>query len=156
MIKQFCESVNWGSLDYLIVDTPPGTSDEHLSLVENFPGAQAILVTTPQLVALQDVQKEINFCLATGIQILGLIENMSGYQCPHCDHCTNIFSSGGGKDLALKNGLKLLGTLPIDTKIGRMLDGKAKLIGDEQLLEEFKTTQLYSSFQSIILELENK
>lgn len=107
------------------------------------------------MVALQDVQKEITFCRTTGIRIRGLIENMSGYACPHCAHCTNIFSSGGGRELAERNGLKLLAVLPIEAKVTRMLDGRVK--GNEEeveekLIEEFKGTQLYSIFQSIILE----
>lgn len=91
------------------------------------------------MVALQDVQKEINFCRTTGIPIIGLIENMSGYSCPHCSHCTNVFSSGGGRELAAQNNIKLLGVLPIVTKVGRMLDGRA--VGDEEaLLQEFSQT----------------
>ncbi len=108
------------------------------------------------MVALQDVQKEINFCLATGIKIVGLIENMSGYACPHCDHCTNIFSSGGGRELALQNGIKLLAVLPIEAKVGRILDGQKIFEGAEGLLEQFRQTQLFASFQSIVLELTTK
>ena len=102
------------------------------------------------MVALQDVQKEINFCRTVGIGIIGLIENMSGYLCPHCAHCTNIFSSGGGKELAQLNELKLLGVLPIEAKVGRMLDGKT---GEQALLDEFKQTGLYGVFQEIIVDL---
>ncbi|RKP17594.1 nucleotide binding protein 2, partial [Rozella allomycis CSF55] len=112
MIRQFLSDVVWGELDYLIIDTPPGkmliahvkgTSDEHISVIEFLQGCHldgAVLVTTPQVVAFNDVRKEINFCKTVGLPILGLIENMSGYVCPCCNETTNIFSTGGGKILA--------------------------------------------------------
>lgn len=87
LIKQFLRDVDWGELDYLVVDTPPGTSDEHLSIVQLLKPAGidgAIVITTPQEVALADVRKEINFCQKVGIPILGLVENMSGFICPNC------------------------------------------------------------------------
>ena len=87
LIKQFLRDVNWGDLDYLVIDTPPGTSDEHLSIVQLLKPTGidgAIVVTTPQEVALADVRKEINFCQKVGIPILGLVENMSGFVCPNC------------------------------------------------------------------------
>ena len=118
MIKQFLESVAWGNLDYLIIDTPPGTSDEHMAIVEYLQGKNptAIVVTTPQLVAIEDVEKEISFCKTLNIPIEGVIENMSGYICPHCSECSNIFSSGGGEQLAKSHELEFLGKLPIYTK----------------------------------------
>merc|ERR550519_2615161 len=103
MIKQFLNDVFWGELDYLIIDTPPGTSDEHISVMENIKKHNplgAILVTTPQAVAVNDVRREVTFCHKTGIPIIGIVENMSGYVCPHCSECTNIFSSGGGQSLS--------------------------------------------------------
>ncbi|XP_055377322.1 cytosolic Fe-S cluster assembly factor NUBP2 homolog [Condylostylus longicornis] len=121
MIKQFLNDVEWGELDYLIIDTPPGTSDEHITIMEcmqNFRSDGAIIVTTPQQAALDDVRKEITFCKKTKIPILGIIENMSGFVCPHCSNCTNIFSSDGGKALAEIAKVDLLGTLPIDPRIG--------------------------------------
>ena len=86
MIKQFVQDVAWGPLDFLIVDTPPGTSDEHITIVEFLSAfsPKAIMVTTPQAVSLSDVRKEISFCRKTGIDVVGLIENMSGFVCPHC------------------------------------------------------------------------
>ena len=90
MIKQFVEDVCWGELDVLIIDTPPGTSDEHISIVENLKNYNpdgAVLVTTPQNVSLSDVRKEINFCKKIKLPIIGLIENMSGFVCPHCSVC---------------------------------------------------------------------
>jgi Mrp family chromosome partitioning ATPase len=89
MIKQFVQDVAWGSLDFLVIDTPPGTSDEHITIVEFLSAfsPKAIMVTTPQAVSLSDVRKEISFCRKTGLELLGLIENMSGFVCPHCAVC---------------------------------------------------------------------
>ncbi|XP_047505164.1 cytosolic Fe-S cluster assembly factor NUBP2 homolog [Pieris napi] len=123
MIKQFLEDVCWQDLDFLVIDTPPGTSDEHITVMENLRPVKhcsAILVTTPQEVAIEDVRKEITFCRKTGIPIMGIIENMSGYECPTCSHCTNIFSSGGGHSLAELAKLPFLGTLPIDPRVGQL------------------------------------
>ncbi|XP_013143427.1 PREDICTED: cytosolic Fe-S cluster assembly factor NUBP2 homolog [Papilio polytes] len=123
MIKQFLEDVYWQDLDFLVIDTPPGTSDEHITVMENLrqiPQCSAIIVTTPQEVAIEDVRKEITFCRKTGIPIFGIIENMSGYQCPTCNECTNIFSSGGGKSLAEISKLQFLGTIPIDPRVGKL------------------------------------
>ncbi|CCW70209.1 unnamed protein product [Phytomonas sp. Hart1] len=129
MIKQFISDVNWGPLDYLIVDTPPGTSDEHLTLCEvlkPFNPSGAVIVTTPQDVATDDVKKELSFCAKLGVRCLGIIENMSGFVCPHCDHCTNIFSTGGGKKLADLYEVMFLGAIPIDPSLSLAEDeGKA-------------------------------
>lgn len=117
MIKQFLTNVEWGSLDYLIVDTPPGTSDEHLTLCEALRGADptgAVVVTTPQNVSTDDVKKELNFCYKLQLRCLGVVENMSGFVCPHCSHCTDIFSKGGGEALARQYEVPFLGALPID------------------------------------------
>jgi len=117
MIKQFLEDVLWGDLDYLIVDTPPGTSDEHITTIENLKQYNpdgAIIITTPQEVAISDVRKEITFCRKIQLPILGIIENMSGFVCPHCEECTNIFSSEGGRLLAEEQDIPFLGKIPID------------------------------------------
>lgn len=127
MVKQFLTDVCWGDLDYLIIDTPPGTSDEHITVMENLKTVKcdgAIIVTTPQQMSIEDVRKEITFCRKTGIPIVGLVENMSGFVCPHCTECTNIFSKGGGEALAELAKIPLLGTLPIDPRVGQLL-GKA-------------------------------
>lgn len=121
MIERFITSVNWGNLDLLVIDTPPGTSDEHISLVEllrqqDIP-LKVVLVTTPQIVACNDVRREIGFCKTSKIEIAGLIENMSGFTCPHCSECTNIFSSKGGQALCELTGLKYLGSIPVDPKL---------------------------------------
>lgn len=124
MVKQFLTDVCWGDLDYLIIDTPPGTSDEHITVMENLKEVScdgAIIVTSPQELAIEDVRKEITFCKKTGIPILGIVENMSGFLCPHCTTCTNIFSTGGGSALAEHAKVPLLGTLPIDPRVGSLL-----------------------------------
>ncbi|KAL8959559.1 MAG: hypothetical protein Q9183_005607 [Haloplaca sp. 2 TL-2023] len=127
LIKQFLKDVEWGELDYLIVDTPPGTSDEHLS-VNSFlkeSGVDgAIVVTTPQEVSLLDVRKEIDFCRKAGIRVLGVVENMSGFVCPSCTHRNKIFraTTGGGKKLAKETGVPYLGAVPLDPRIGMACD----------------------------------
>ena len=119
VIKQFLGEVRWGELDYLIVDCPPGTGDEPLSICQLIPNADgAILVTTPQQVATLDVSKSITFCNQIGMRIVGLIENMSGFTCPCCGTFTPIFKTGGGEALAKEYGLPFLGKLPIATEIG--------------------------------------
>ncbi|KAI0229486.1 cytosolic Fe-S cluster assembly factor cfd1 [Massospora cicadina] len=125
MIRQFFTDVDWGRLDYLLVDTPPGTSDEHIALAELLKSTEpdgAILVTTPQEVALADVRKELNFCRKTGINILGVVENMAGFECPHCKGCTNLFSSGGGEALAGDFGVPFLGSIPINPKLTELFE----------------------------------
>ncbi|KAH8379821.1 hypothetical protein KR009_007430 [Drosophila setifemur] len=142
MIRQFLTDVKWDELDYLIIDTPPGTSDEHITVMECLKEVGcngAIIVTTPQGVALDDVRKEITFCKKTGIRMLGLIENMSGFVCPHCTNCTNIFSSNGGVELANYAQIPHLGTLPIDPRVG-VLAGTTASVLDE--LPESSTAEV--------------
>lgn len=118
MIKQFLRDVEWGELDYLIVDSPPGTGDEPLSvaqLIEDIDGA--VVVTTPQDLAITDVKKSINFCRQMKMDILGIIENMSGFACPKCGEITNLFGAGGGKILAQEEDVRFLGQIPIDPTI---------------------------------------
>ena len=116
-IKQFIGDVEWGNLDYLIIDSPPGTGDEPLTIAQTIPDAKAIIVTTPQEVALADVRKSINFCKTVKIEIFGLIENMSGYTCPHCSEMVELFGSGGGEKTAYAAGIKFLGRIPFDSKM---------------------------------------
>ncbi len=118
VIKQFLKDVAWGDLDYLVIDSPPGTGDEPLSvcqLIENPDGA--VIVTTPQDVSVIDVRKSISFCRQLGIPVLGVIENMSGFICPHCGKETAIFKSGGGEAMALDMGVPFLGRIPLDPGI---------------------------------------
>jgi ATP-binding protein involved in chromosome partitioning len=116
-IRQFVSDMDWGELDYLIIDAPPGTGDEPLSVAQTIPHVKAIVVTTPQKVALADVRKSINFCKTLKVEIVGVIENMSGFICPHCHETVDIFSSGGGETLARELDLPFLGKIPMDPKV---------------------------------------
>jgi Mrp family chromosome partitioning ATPase len=116
-IRQFIGGVEWGNLDYLIIDSPPGTGDEPLTVAQLIKDARAVIVTTPQEIALADVRKSINFCKTVNMQILGLVENMSGYTCPHCGEPIDIFGTGGGERTAALAGLKLLGQIPFDPNL---------------------------------------
>ncbi len=113
-IQQFIADVAWGDLDFLIIDSPPGTGDEPLTVAQIVTDAQAIVVTTPQEVSLADVRKSISFCKTVNMEIFGIIENMSGLVCPHCDETIDLFGSGGGEKMALTMGLNFLGRIPID------------------------------------------
>ncbi|HBN26534.1 MAG TPA: ATP-binding protein [Desulfobacteraceae bacterium] len=113
-IRQFIGDVEWGNLDFLIIDSPPGTGDEPLTVAQLIKDAQAIIVTTPQEVALADVRKSINFCKTVKMKIFGLVENMSSYACPHCGKPIDIFGSGGGQKTASLSEIKFLGKIPLD------------------------------------------
>jgi len=113
-IRQFIADVDWGQLDYLIVDSPPGTGDEPMTVLKTIPEALSIVVTTPQEISLADVRKAINFLQYAHANILGLVENMSGLICPHCSQRIELFKTGGGKALAEKYGLEFLGAVPLD------------------------------------------
>ncbi|HPS54926.1 MAG TPA: Mrp/NBP35 family ATP-binding protein [Sedimentisphaerales bacterium] len=123
VITQFVKNVNWGDLDYLVVDCPPGTGDEPLSIAQTLPDADgAIMVTTPQQVAVADVKKCITFCSQVHLKVLGIIENMSGFVCPHCNKRTDIFKGDGGSEMAEQFGITFLGSIPIDPEMGRCCD----------------------------------
>ncbi|KAF2734661.1 P-loop containing nucleoside triphosphate hydrolase protein [Polyplosphaeria fusca] len=134
MVRQFLTDVIWPTLDYLLIDTPPGTSDEHISLLENLlkqttspdspPNqlAGAVVVTTPQAISISDVKKELNFCKKTGIKVLGVVENMAGFVCPNCSECTNVFSKGGGHAMAIEFGVPFLGSVPIDPAFVQLIE----------------------------------
>ncbi|PQP33849.1 hypothetical protein C6A37_10815, partial [Desulfobacteraceae bacterium SEEP-SAG9] len=111
---QFIADVEWGDIDYLIIDSPPGTGDEPLTVAQVISDAKAIIVTTPQEVALADVRKSINFCKTVKMEIFGLIENMSGFACPHCGELVDLFGSGGGEKTAVAMGVNFLGKIPFD------------------------------------------
>src|SRR4030042_994604 len=93
-IRQFISDIEWGEIDYLIIDSPPGTGDEPLTVAQTIPDAEALIVTTPQEISLADVRKSINFCRQVGMRILGVVENMSGYTCPHCGQELDLFKKG--------------------------------------------------------------
>jgi ATP-binding protein involved in chromosome partitioning len=118
VIKQFVSDVSWGGLDYLIVDCPPGTGDEPLSIVQLLGKADgAVIVTTPQQLAVTDVKKCITFCKQLSLPILGIIENMNGFVCPHCNRKTDIFVGDGGKQMARDFDVPFLGSIPIDSSM---------------------------------------
>lgn len=127
LIKQFLTDVTWGALDALIIDTPPGTSDEHLSIVTYLQESSmdgAIIVTTPQEVSLMDVRKEINFCRKVNLRVIGVIENMSGFVCPGCGHEETIFAAttGGAEGMCRDMDVPFLGRIPLDGRVARAGD----------------------------------
>lgn len=114
VIKQFLSEVNWGDLDVLIIDNPPGTGDEPLTILQSVPLDGVVLVTTPQAVVQEDVRKGINLVLESKVPIIGIIENMSGFICPHCHEEVPIFGSGNGEEMAKKMDVHFLGKLPLN------------------------------------------
>jgi len=116
-IRQFIGDIEWGELDYLVIDAPPGTGDEPLTVAKTMPDAYALVVTTPQEVSLIDVKKAIKFCQKIKLRILGIVENMSGFICPHCGKPVDIFKKGGGQKLADELGVRFLGCIPVDPRI---------------------------------------
>jgi Mrp family chromosome partitioning ATPase len=122
VIRQFIADVRWGSLDFLIVDSPPGTGDEPLSVAQTIAGAKALIVTTPQDVALADVRKSINFCRTVNLEPVGLVENMGPFACPCCGKTVELFKSNGGRITAETMGVNFLGTLPFDAQVVKTCD----------------------------------
>ncbi len=122
-IRQFLGDVAWGDLDYLVIDLPPGTGDEPLSVAQLIPeGAWAIIVTTPQDLALLDSRKAVRFAETLKMKIAGIIENMSGFACPHCGKDIDLFKTGGGERAARELGVPFLGRVPIDPEVVRTGD----------------------------------
>lgn len=114
-VKQFVEDVQWGPLDYLVIDMPPGSGDEALSIAQLIPKADgAVIVTTPQEVALLDSRKSVTFAAQSHIPVIGIVENMSGFVCPHCGKAVDIFKSGGGEAAAKDMGVPFLGRIPLE------------------------------------------
>lgn len=151
IIRQFFENVAWGDLDCLVVDCPPGTGDEPLSVAQllNTAGSSAIIVTTPQQMAIIDVEKSITFCRQLKLPITGIIENMSGFICPHCHAEADIFSSGGGYKLAQKFDIPYLGSIPLDADIVKS--------GDEErpYLSSYPKTETSVKFDEIVERLKS-
>lgn len=148
IIKQFLKDVVWGELDYLIIDCPPGTGDEPLSVIQLLGKADgAIIVTTPQDVSSVDVSKNINFAEQMKIPVTGIVENMSGFVCPHCNEVTYIFKEGGGKKLAEKYNLPFLGSIPLDPALGEAGDSGKPYVA------EFKDSLVSKTYESIIKKL---
>lgn len=132
-IRQFIEDVEWGDLDYLVIDMPPGTGDEALSIIQLIPKADGmVIVTTPQELSLLDARKTVSFSAQSGIPIIGLVENMSGFACPHCGKVTDIFKSGGGEAAAKELNMQFLGKVPIETGVGLSGDKGLPIVIDDQ------------------------
>ena len=144
-IKQFLKDVDWGELDYLIIDSPPGTGDEPLSIAQLLPEADgAVVVTTPQQLAVADVRRCIGFCRRLQLPVLGVIENMSGLICPECGTTIDLFGAGGGKRMAREMNVPFLGTIPIDPKIAEASDGGTPYT------QHFAGTETARSFARIV------
>lgn len=144
-IKQFISEVKWGELDYLIVDSPPGTGDEPLSVAQLLGDAQgAVIVTTPQRLAISDVRKCISFCRKLALPVIGVIENMSGFVCPSCGKRVDIFKSGGGEEMAGSMGVAFLGRVPIDVDIVEAGDAGTPYV------EAFSASPAAQSFAAIV------
>ncbi len=127
-IQQFIGDINWGKLDWLIIDSPPGTGDEPLSIAQLMPATGAVIVTTPQEVSLMDSRKAVAFSKKLNLKVFGIIENMSGFACPHCGKKIELFKEGGGEKAAAELGVPFLGRIPLDPGIVDMGDrGKSFL-----------------------------
>ncbi len=143
-IQQLISDVEWGELDYLIVDCPPGTGDEPLSIAQTIPDAKgAIIVTTPQDVAIADVKRSITFCSMLNLPITGIVENMSGFICPDCGKEINLFKKDGGYHLATANNLEFLGKIPIDPSMVEASDS------GKSYINSFEESKANDSFKSI-------
>jgi ATP-binding protein involved in chromosome partitioning len=132
VIRQFISEMEWSDLDYLIIDSPPGTGDEPLTVVQTIPDVQAIIVTTPQEISLADVRKSISFCRQVNLPMIGIVENMSGLHCPHCGGEIELFGARGGELLAEKEQISFLGRLPLDPEVVRSGDagGAMRVVGE--------------------------
>ncbi len=149
MIRQFISDVEWGDLEYLVIDSPPGTGDEPLTVAQTIGEARAIIVTTPQEIALADVRKSINFCRQVKLNILGIVENMSGLVCPKCGEHIDLFSSGGGEKLAKAENIPFLGRIPLDPEMVKSGDeGRPYLFQDRQT----ETAQAYAGLVDTVIE----
>jgi ATP-binding protein involved in chromosome partitioning len=148
VINQFLADVVWGELDYLIADLPPGTGDEILSIAQQMKPDYAVIVTTPQEVSVIDAERAINMAKELKIPVIGVVENMSGFICPHCNKTIDLFGSGGGKTMAEKNNVHFLGSIPIDTD--------ARILGDKgkPIILEKPNCEVTNAFKSIISEIE--
>jgi len=150
-LKQMLMDTHWGELDYLVVDLPPGTSDEPLSVAQELPDADgAVVVTTPQEVALLDVRKSIAFAQAVNLPVLGIVENMSGMDCPHCGKNIDVFRRGGGEAAAKQLGLPFLGRLPFDPRI--VLGGDA----GKPFVLELPDSEAAKAFRAIAAEVKRR
>jgi ATP-binding protein involved in chromosome partitioning len=148
MINQFLANVNWGELDYLIADLPPGTGDEILTIAQNMKPDYAVIVTTPQEVSIMDAERAINMAKTLEIPFIGVIENMSGLICPNCKTKIDLFGSGGGERLAKRNKVNLLGTIPIDPEVPVLSDDGVPVVLNK------KDSKVSIAFHSIMRSIE--
>lgn len=149
-IRQFISDVDWGDLDFLLIDAPPGTGDEPLTVAQTIADAKAVIVTTPQEVSLADVRKSISFCHTLKMAIFGLIENMSGYVCPHCGETVDIFGAGGGEKTARNARIDFLGRIPLDPRVVRCGDNGQSY---QETYPDSPVTQAYQAIAGKIGEL---
>jgi len=166
-IRQLLRDVDWGELDYLVVDSPPGTGDEPLSVAQLVGSpSSAIIVTTPQTIAISDVRRCITFCSRLTLDVIGIVENMSGLVCPHCREDINLFSIGGGEVLAWELGIPFLGRIPIDPEVvisgdsgqpfvQSALENPATIAFSEVVQAVLKRTQKSDDYEEIKKSLEN-
>jgi ATP-binding protein involved in chromosome partitioning len=147
LLQQFIEDVEWGELDYLIVDLPPGTGDAQLSLSQLLPVTGALMVTTPQEVSIIDVEKALAMWQKVEVPVLGLVENMSGFVCPSCGHHEEIFQRGGGRRLAARAGIPFLGEIPLQPTISRAGDEGTPIVIREP---ESKVAELFAGIASAV------
>jgi len=129
VIRQFIADVQWGQLDYLVIDSPPGTGDEPLTVAQVIPDARSIIVATAQEVALADVRKSIHFCQTVKMGICGLIENMGAFACPHCGKSIELFPAGETERTARRMGIAFLGSIPFDPEVVRYCDAGTPVMG---------------------------
>jgi ATP-binding protein involved in chromosome partitioning len=133
VIRQFIADIEWADLDYLVIDSPPGTGDEPLTVAQTIPDARALIITTPQEISLADVRKSINFCRLVKMEIIGIVENMGGLLCPHCQKEIELFGARGGELLARKENIPLVGRLPLDPEVVRQGDaGRAAAVLEKE------------------------
>ncbi|MBW1676421.1 MAG: Mrp/NBP35 family ATP-binding protein [Deltaproteobacteria bacterium] len=144
VIRQFISDAHWGKLDYLILDSPPGTGDEPLTVAQTIPDARAIIVTLPQELSLGDVRKSINFCKTLKMEVFGLIENMSGFVCPHCGKSIDLFGTGGGFRTALAMNIPFLGRIPMDPKMVQCADA------GESYMEKYPDSEVTKAYNQIV------
>ena len=145
VIEQLLRDVKWGELDYLIIDSPPGTGDEPLSVVQLIGDLDgAVMVTTPQAVAAADVRKSLDFCRQLKLNVLGIVENMSGFICPECGKETEIFQGNNGELMAKEAGVPFLGKIPIDPAVGTSCDSGAPFV------YHYSKTETAKRFENVI------
>ncbi len=150
-IRQFLADIIWLELDYLLIDLPPGTGDEPLSVAQLLPELDGvIIVTMPSELSSTIVKKAITFANRLNMHVLGVVENMSGFICPHCGEKTEIFQSGGGKKMAQETGVEFLGSIPIDPKVGALADKGSPFV------IAYPESEASKEFNSIVAKIEDK